>query len=92
MIYDVLLTRNSFTGVSSTSYIIHHTSYIIYHTSLKRMALIDMVMPKMGESIMECTVITWLKQVGERFEADESSWRWLRTRWIPKCPHPMPVC
>ncbi len=31
-----------------------------------------MVMPKMGESIMECTVITWLKQVGERFEADES--------------------
>ncbi len=36
------------------------------------MALIDMVMPKMGESIMECTVITWLKQVGERFEADES--------------------
>ncbi|MBO0936154.1 2-oxo acid dehydrogenase subunit E2 [Fibrella sp. HMF5335] len=36
------------------------------------MALIDMVMPKMGESIMECTVITWLKQVGERFDADES--------------------
>lgn len=36
------------------------------------MALIDMVMPKMGESIMECTIITWLKQVGERFDADES--------------------
>ncbi|MBO0929519.1 dihydrolipoamide acetyltransferase family protein [Fibrella aquatilis] len=36
------------------------------------MALIDMVMPKMGESIMECTVITWLKQVDERFDVDES--------------------
>ncbi len=36
------------------------------------MALIDMVMPKMGESIMECTVITWLKEVGDRIEVDES--------------------
>ncbi|WP_026260796.1 dihydrolipoamide acetyltransferase family protein [Spirosoma luteum] len=36
------------------------------------MALIDMVMPKMGESIMECTVITWLKRPGDRIEADES--------------------
>ena len=31
-----------------------------------------MVMPKMGESIMECTVITWLKQPGDRIEMDES--------------------
>ncbi|GAA4450361.1 dihydrolipoamide acetyltransferase family protein [Nibrella saemangeumensis] len=36
------------------------------------MALVDMVMPKMGESIMECTVITWLKKPGDRIEADES--------------------
>ena len=36
------------------------------------MALIDMIMPKMGESIMECTVIAWLKQPGDRVEADES--------------------
>ncbi|SOD80235.1 dihydrolipoamide acetyltransferase family protein [Spirosoma fluviale] len=36
------------------------------------MALIDMVMPKMGESIMECTVIAWLKLPGDRIEADES--------------------
>jgi len=34
--------------------------------------LIDMVMPKMGESVMECTVIAWLKQPGDRVEADES--------------------
>lgn len=31
-----------------------------------------MVMPKMGESIMECTVISWLKQPGDRIEIDES--------------------
>ncbi|MVM32715.1 2-oxo acid dehydrogenase subunit E2 [Spirosoma sp. HMF4905] len=36
------------------------------------MALIDMIMPKMGESIMECTVITWLKKPGDRIEVDES--------------------
>ncbi len=36
------------------------------------MALVDMVMPQMGESIMECTVITWLKKPGDRIEADES--------------------
>ncbi len=34
--------------------------------------LINMTMPRMGESIMECTVIQWLKQPGDRIEADES--------------------
>ena len=33
--------------------------------------LIDLIMPKMGESIMECTVIAWLKRPGDRLEADE---------------------
>ncbi len=36
------------------------------------MAIIDMIMPKMGESIMECTVISWLKKPGDRIETDES--------------------
>lgn len=31
-----------------------------------------MIMPKMGESIMECTVISWLKKPGDRIEADDS--------------------
>lgn len=31
-----------------------------------------MVMPKMGESIMEGTVLKWLKQVGDAIEQDES--------------------
>lgn len=36
------------------------------------MALVEMVMPKMGESVMEGTVLSWLKKVGEEIEEDES--------------------
>lgn len=35
------------------------------------MSLIEIIMPKMGESIMEATVLKWLKNVGEKVEADE---------------------
>jgi 2-oxoglutarate dehydrogenase E2 component (dihydrolipoamide succinyltransferase) len=38
----------------------------------KRMGKVEMVMPKMGESIMEGTILTWLKQVGDPIEQDES--------------------
>jgi 2-oxoglutarate dehydrogenase E2 component (dihydrolipoamide succinyltransferase) len=36
------------------------------------MALVEMVMPKMGESIMEGTILNWLKKVGDRIEQDEA--------------------
>ena len=36
------------------------------------MALVEMVMPKMGESVMEGTVLSWLKSVGDPIEEDES--------------------
>ena len=36
------------------------------------MALVEMVMPKMGESIMEATILTWLKKVGDKIDQDES--------------------
>ncbi|AHF14556.1 dihydrolipoamide acetyltransferase family protein [Niabella soli] len=36
------------------------------------MALEDLVMPKLGESIMEATVLKWLKQVGDPVEMDET--------------------
>lgn len=36
------------------------------------MATVEMVMPKMGESIMEATVLTWLKKEGDKIEQDES--------------------
>ena len=36
------------------------------------MAQFELVMPKMGESINEATVIRWLKSEGDRVEADEA--------------------
>lgn len=36
------------------------------------MADIEIVMPKMGESIMEATILSWLKKPGDKVEEDES--------------------
>lgn len=36
------------------------------------MALVDLVMPKMGESIMEATVLKWLKNPGDTVKQDET--------------------
>jgi 2-oxoglutarate dehydrogenase E2 component (dihydrolipoamide succinyltransferase) len=36
------------------------------------MAKIELIMPKMGESVAEATVIKWLKAVGDSIEVDES--------------------
>ena len=36
------------------------------------MAKIELIMPKMGESVAEATVIQWLKNVGDQIELDES--------------------
>jgi 2-oxoglutarate dehydrogenase E2 component (dihydrolipoamide succinyltransferase) len=35
------------------------------------MALVEMLMPKMGESVMEGTILNWLKKVGDKIEQDE---------------------
>ncbi|AMQ57332.1 dihydrolipoamide acetyltransferase family protein [Algoriphagus sanaruensis] len=36
------------------------------------MASVEMLMPKMGESIIEGTILTWLKKEGDTIEQDES--------------------
>jgi 2-oxoglutarate dehydrogenase E2 component (dihydrolipoamide succinyltransferase) len=36
------------------------------------MANVELVMPKMGESIMEATILHWLKKPGDKIEQDES--------------------
>jgi 2-oxoglutarate dehydrogenase E2 component (dihydrolipoamide succinyltransferase) len=36
------------------------------------MALVDLIMPKMGESIMEATILKWLKQPGDPVKMDET--------------------
>lgn len=35
------------------------------------MAIVDLVMPRLGESIMEATVLKWTKKVGENVKQDE---------------------
>ena len=35
------------------------------------MAQIEILLPKMGESVAEATIIKWLKEVGDTVEADE---------------------
>jgi len=36
------------------------------------MALVDLVMPKMGESITEATILKWYKHPGETVKMDEA--------------------
>jgi 2-oxoglutarate dehydrogenase E2 component (dihydrolipoamide succinyltransferase) len=36
------------------------------------MATVDLVMPKLGESIMEATILKWHKQPGDKVEVDET--------------------
>ena len=36
------------------------------------MATVDLVMPKMGESIMEATILKWHKQPGDPVKMDET--------------------
>jgi 2-oxoglutarate dehydrogenase E2 component (dihydrolipoamide succinyltransferase) len=36
------------------------------------MAQVELIMPKMGESIMEATILKWVKNVGDSVEADET--------------------
>lgn len=36
------------------------------------MAVVEMLMPKMGESVMEGTILSWLKNVGDIIEEEES--------------------
>jgi len=36
------------------------------------MAKVELIMPKMGESVAEATVINWLKEIGDKIEADET--------------------
>ncbi len=36
------------------------------------MAKVELIMPKMGESIMEATILKWVKNVGDKVEEDET--------------------
>jgi len=36
------------------------------------MAQVELIMPKMGESIMEATILKWVKNVGDAVDVDET--------------------
>ncbi|RYZ46132.1 MAG: 2-oxo acid dehydrogenase subunit E2, partial [Sphingobacteriales bacterium] len=36
------------------------------------MALVELIMPKLGESITEATILKWHKQAGDQIAADET--------------------
>ena len=36
------------------------------------MAKVELIMPKMGESIMEATILNWTKSVGDTIDLDET--------------------
>ena len=36
------------------------------------MALYELVLPKMGESVAEATIIKWVKKPGDKIDIDES--------------------
>lgn len=36
------------------------------------MAQVELIMPKMGESIIEATILSWTKQVGDPVEVDDT--------------------
>ncbi len=44
---------------------------IFFNIFFIKMALVEMVMPKMGESVMEGTILKWLKNVGDTIAQDE---------------------
>src|SRR2546422_1948755 len=49
----------------------HALSCRVTRFALKSAMAIDVVMPQMGESIAEGTVVRWIKKPGEKVERDE---------------------
>ncbi len=43
-----------------------------YGQKTQTMAQVDLIMPKMGESIIEATILRWLKKPGDQVEVDET--------------------
>ena len=48
------------------------------------MAIVELVMPKLGESIMEATILKWHKQPGDAVNMDETVLDIATDKWIVK--------
>ena len=51
----------------------------------------NVVMPQMGESIAEGTIVRWIKKVGDRSTATSRCSRSRPTRWTPRSPRRRPA-
>ena len=51
----------------------------------------QVVMPAMGDSVVEGTILEWHKQEGDRSRPTRRSSRSRPTRSTPRCPHPSPA-
>ena len=53
----------------------------------------EIVMPQMGESIVEGTITKWLKKPGDKIQRDEPlRLKFPPTKWTPRFPRPRQVC
>src|SRR6056300_1227396 len=51
---------------------LEHTKLLFLPPYKKKMANVELILPKMGESVAEATITTWLKSEGDTIEAEES--------------------
>ena len=58
-------------------------------SSSRTEAIVDVVLPAMGTSIAECTVVEWRKQVGDRVVVDETICEISTDKIDTECPAPI---
>jgi 2-oxoglutarate dehydrogenase E2 component (dihydrolipoamide succinyltransferase) len=46
--------------------------FYVHYRNSKKMARVELLMPKMGESIIEATILKWVKNVGDSVSIDET--------------------
>jgi 2-oxoglutarate dehydrogenase E2 component (dihydrolipoamide succinyltransferase) len=63
------VTISNFVVFQSLASHFKNTNFVL---NLRDMAQVELIMPKMGESIMEATILKWLKKPGDKIEQDES--------------------
>ncbi len=51
---------------------LEHTKLLFLPPYKRKMANVELILPKMGESVAEATITTWLKSEGDTIEAEES--------------------
>ncbi len=59
-------------GLGTLTGVTGNSPYLYASQTLEFMARVELIMPKMGESIVEATILNWLKKPGDKIQQDES--------------------